>query len=190
MPEPEWANMEYDPTEPPNVGTEILGRGNRARKSKTYIDNGEAAFILGLIAGHYRRLVEQLRRLHAKKHTRVRFFEAGEKLSGPTLMELCRDSACRLNADDAGAVGTRHVHEPEVLSDQEIHEWYPVTLEWLQNHQEQVDHSASTKGFSIRAASGMDREQGQGGGGSRGDSSAGADRSRQGGGNGSDAKWR
>lgn len=188
MPEPEWANLEYDPTEPANVGAEILGRGAANRKSKTYFQEVEMAVILGLIRGHYRRLVEAFRRLHARKHTRVVVIPQGEQVSGATLMELCRDDACPINPSADGDAGVRHLHEPEVLTDAQIHRLYPSTYEWLQMHQEQVDHAASLKGFSVRAASGLDMGDG---GSSRGDSSAGADRARQRQARGDDgAKWR
>lgn len=64
MPEPEWANLEYDPMERPHVGVEIIGRGASTRKSKTFLKDLEIASLLGYIRGYCDLLEEQFRRLH------------------------------------------------------------------------------------------------------------------------------
>lgn len=67
MPTPEWARPGHDPYESPAVGLEIIGRGEAARRSKTYLKDVEIATLLALIKGHAIRLAEALRRAHLRE---------------------------------------------------------------------------------------------------------------------------
>lgn len=137
-----------NPFERADKSLEILGRGAGARKSKTFIKDQELAALLGFIRGHTRRLMEAFRRTHARHFT----VEVEEELSD----------------------GTKVKHTvPEVLTDDQLRDLYPVIAEWERMHQEQVDHYASIGGFSVKAASGMPDEMDKK---NRSESSAGADR--------------
>ena len=165
MPEPQWVEQGLDLFEKPNTSIEILGRGEEARKSKTFIKDQELATLLGFIRGHTRRLFETFRRLHARHNTI--FIEE--------------------EYDD----GTKEEREvPEVLTDQQIRDKYPIVREWERMHQEQVDHYASIGGFSVNAAAGGREEPDAG---NKRDSSAGADRRSKTGASkvgGTEPKWR
>ncbi len=165
MPEPQWASAGLDMFERPQTSIEILGRGEGSRKSKTFIKDQELATLLGFIRGHTRRLFEVFRRSHARHHTK----EVHEE------------------QDD----GTVKVYtEPDVLTDEEIRERYPIVVEWEKMHQEQVDHYASIGGFSVNAAAGSREDPDAP---SKKESSAGADRRSKTGASkvgGNEPKWR
>ncbi len=144
---------------------EILGRGVGARKSKTFLKDQELAALLGFIRGHTRRLMEAFRRTHARHFTT----EVTEELEDGTFV--------------------KHI-VPEVLTDDQIRDLYPIVTEWERMHQEQVDHYASIGGFSVKAAAGMPDEAEQK---SRQEGSAGADRRSKTGASkvsGTEPKWR
>jgi hypothetical protein len=124
---PQYVPMDYDPLEPPNVESELLGRGSRNRKTKTYIKDQQLAVLLGHCANHSLVLREIFRKSHARWHTRE------------VTVEL-----------EDGRKTTRV--EPEVLTDDELADRYPVIKDWEDWHQEQVDHYASIGGFSVNAA--------------------------------------
>lgn len=171
MPQPQWATGGPDLFDKPTTSMEIIGRGDDARKSKTFIKDQELATLLGFIRGHTRRLFEVFRRLHSN-HFNIEVEEESE--------------------DENGVVTKTKKIIPHVLIDSEIRDLYPVVREWERMHQEQVDHYASIGGFSVNAASGNNRE-GDPGEGGRKDSSAGADRRSKTGAskvNGTEAKWR
>lgn len=149
MPSPDYVGS-IDGLEQPHTPTEIIGRGQESRKSKTFLKNAQVANILGRIRGHPRMLLEVLRRLHKHHHT--------------VAVEVEKD----------GEVVVEHV--PEELTDAEIRDHYPIVRTWELLHQEQVDHYASVDGFTVRAAAGLREDGGKG----QGDSSAGADRKASG----------
>lgn len=168
MPEPQWASAGLDMFERPNTSIEILGRGEGARKSKTFIKDQELATLLGFIRGHTRRLYEVFKRLHANHFT----------------IEVESE-------DPETGVKTKKI-VPHFLSDEECRTKYPIIAEWERMHQEQVDHYASIGGFSVNAASGNNRGEGEEQG-NRKESSAGADRRSKTGATkvgGSEPKWR
>lgn len=145
-----------NPFERADKSLEIIGRGAGARKSKTFLKDQELAALLGFIRGHTRRLMEAFRRTHSRHFTT----EVEEEIE---------------EEQPDGTVITRKVKHtvPEILTDDQIRDLYPVVMEWERMHQEQVDHYASIGGFSVKAASGMADEMDKKG---RSDSSAGADR--------------
>ncbi len=151
MPRGQFVGSEED-YETPVVPVEIMGRGVESRKSKTFFQDMEIATLLGFIRGHAQRLMELFRRAHAKHYT----VEVEEE-------------------DEDGNIRT--VKRPEVLTDNEVRDKYPVVREWERMHNEQVEHFASIGGFSVRAASGFDEETR--GGRRRTDSSAGEARERR-----------
>lgn len=112
--------------EGPHTPTEILGRGQEARKSKTYLEDSEIAHVLARIGAHSTLLAEILRKLHARHHT--------------VPVEVERDGETQIE------------HEPEILDDDELRQEYPVIAQWERMHQEQVDHFASIEGFSVEKA--------------------------------------
>lgn len=165
LPEPQWVSGGMDSLEKPSPSLEILGRGEGARKSKTFIKDQELAALLGFIRGHTRRLMEAFRRLH-ERHFKV------------VVEEELPD-------------GTKVKREiPEVLNDDQLRTLYPIIAEWERMHQEQVEHYASIGGFSVNAAAGIpDEAEGK----KRSESSAGADRRSKTGASkvaGTEPKWR
>lgn len=169
MPEPQWAEAGLDIFERPQTSLEIIGRGADSRKSKTFIKDQELATLLGFIRGHTRRLFEAFRRSHARH-----FNEEVE-----------------VEEEDAEWNVTKHIEiRPEILTDDQIRDTYPIVREWERMHQEQVDHYASIGGFSVRATSGMSDDPD---GNKRGESSAGADRRNKTGAskvNGTEPRWK
>lgn len=170
MPEPQWVEAGMDVFERPTTSLEILGRGADARKSKTFIKDQELATLLGFIRGHTRRLFETFRRLHARHNVVYLVDEEGKPV-----------------VDETG----EQLTEPEILTDDQVRDKYPIVREWERMHQEQVDHYASIGGFSVNAASGSREEPDVPT--KKGDSSAGADRRAKTGGSkvaGTEPKWR
>ncbi len=166
MPEPQWAESGLDIFDKPTASLEIIGRGEGARKSKTFLKDQEIATLLGFIRGHTVRLMEVFRRSHARHFT----------------VEIEEEDP------ETGEITTRIV--PEILTDAQVRDKYPVVAEWGRLHQEQVDHYASIGGFSVRATSGMLDEPETA---KRSDSSAGADRRSKTGASkvgGTEPKWR
>jgi len=150
MPQPNFLDMDWDPEESPDPRMELMGRGAKARKSKTLLPNIELAVILGLTKEHIQHLFELFRKLHAANFSR--------------LVEV---------EDDDGTKSFKEV--PHILTDQEIREIYPSVKKWESFHQEQVEHYPSVGGFSTKAAFSYDQEAPRK---ERKESSAGTDQKR------------
>jgi len=150
MPQPNYMDLDWDPEEQADPRMELMGRGAKARKSKTLLPNIELAVILGLSKEHIQHLFELFRKLHAAKFSKL----------------------VEVQSDD----GSKVLKEvPEVLTDQEIREHYPSVKKWESFHQEQVEHYPSVGGFSTKAAFSYEQEAPRK---ERKDSSAGTDHKR------------
>lgn len=151
MPKPYWETGDYDPSEAPHVGAEILGRGRNARKSKTFIPDLQLASILARIRNYPVILADYFRATHAKHYT----ITVETKDENGNLVKVTK---------------------PHVLTDDELREFYPVLKGWEDAHQESVEHYNSIKGFGvIRATQGGQKPTDDSG---SQDSSAGANRGK------------
>lgn len=159
MPTPRTAE---DPTalEDPHTATEIIGRGEGTRQSKTYLEDNELANILGKIGAYPEVLLRLFRQLHAKHNTE--------------LVEVERDDETVIE------------HQSEVLSDDELREEYPIIQKWERMHREQVAHFASVEGFSVKQATAAPEDRVSG----DEESSAGADAPKRANGQASGPRWR
>lgn len=147
VPEPRVEGNARD-VQDPHTPTEILGRGEGQRKTKTFLRDTEVANVLGRIGGHAELLARHLRELHAHHYERIVEVETED---GETRME----------------------RRPEWLTYEELREEYEVIRMWERMHQEQVAHNASVDGFSVEQAIQSRDEQASEGG---GESSAGSER--------------
>lgn len=126
MPTPRVEGRAQD-IQDPHTPTEILGRGEAQRKSKTFLRDTQIANVLGHISGHPELLARLLRELHAHHY----------------------DEVVEIETDDGE---TERIQRPEVLDDEQLRDQYPVIRMWERLHQEQVAHSASVEGFSVQQA--------------------------------------
>lgn len=122
--------MDYDPLEQPHVATEIMGRGSRARRSKSYFESTEHAHSVSEIDQYIQALRDRYRRCHAN-HYKVRVTVT--------------------NPD--GTETTQMV--PEVLSDEELRARYRGLRRWEAIHDSRVNHYPSKGGFTIVRATSM-----------------------------------
>lgn len=126
VPSPDYS-ADPESLQGPHTPTEILGRGEESRPAKTFLQDASVAHVLSHIGGWSETLADLLRRKHASEN---HVAEEVETEDGRTVVR----------------------HRPEVLSDQELREEYPVIRWWESLHQEQVRHRASTEGFSVKQA--------------------------------------
>lgn len=148
----ESAQLAYDPTEALNVPLEAMGRGTKARKSKSLMPQIELAVVLGLVPVHFRALVELFKKLHAHWHEVQEVDEEGELVwkMKPKLGADGELLGMVPELDEDGDLVPCMV--PEVLSDSQVLDLYEGARMWADFHQEQVEHYPSVGGFSTKAA--------------------------------------
>lgn len=133
MPAPDVRGKAWEAMDQPHTPSEIMGRGPASRKSKSFFQNTEESTILSLIDSYPDLLLEVFRNLHAEHYTEMVVQEGPE--GEPVEVEV-----------------------PEVLTDDQLREEYPVIVAWERMHQDQVDHRPSVDGFSVKAAVGAREE--------------------------------
>lgn len=134
MPQPNWIDAGYDPTEAPDRDLEILGRGKRNRATKTFFKDSELATVAAGLAAHIEQVESCLRVTHANHFTREVKTETED---GEILSEIV----------------------PEVLEHDEIRERYPILKKMERFHAEQLEHYTSIHGFSISSIFGRDKPE-------------------------------